>query len=365
MSFNFFKIKDRGCYFMTKDENKKFSIVDKLLGKETGYLIGKLQEKIDKLNSKFEGISFISKLVEKQDVLEKQIEKILDHINNVEKEYRNSSDLREEIGKIKGELSAKEKLIEELKAEQEKQIKELKAEQEKQIKELKADKIERDREFDNLTTENNRLKESYNKIEADKNTLINEKKSLESELSELSEQIKYYQNNISAYEANKADLIKKAQEEIRAKEVELSKFKKYAEKYADFDELNNAYNLLSDDVKSDCKLIFGASDNIVSIVFNVTNRLKFDNLWGYLFDKVNEGKTSEENIENLKKIFDISFKFMCLLDRNFERLQTKKGDEFDYTTMNILKNVKSVKCVNEVLLLGYRRGNFIQPSLVK
>ncbi len=331
--------------------------------------------------------------------LESTMEQIYDLKKRSEEDENKISELTKENGDLKGQLKAKKEEIENLKNTEQKYLENIESlnndvenakYEEGKINGLLQSERERkeqlDEEIKSLRKENTKLfsdkdiaverekelAKQKKDIEAKRDTLIEEKNNIKQkaddfekkykdkrdELDRVNDELKNINKELEKYKKQAGE----AEKNLKFKEAE---FEKINEAYADFDELSNAYNALSDAVKSECKLIFGASDNIVNIVFNIINRQKFENLWGYLFDKVNEGKISKEHIESLKKIFDISFKFICLTDKHFERLQTKNGDLFDYDTMDILKNVKSVKCVNEVLLLGYRRGNFTQKSLVK
>lgn len=319
-------------------------------GKESDKLkidIGKLTEEKENLN-----IQLASK-DEKIKELKEQNKQYFSQITSFALDAQNS---KANEGKLQGQLAEKDRQIERLENE--------KLEQLDLIVELKTAK---EIAVNNMERADKTCKE----IEAEIEILTRQKNELEGRYSDLN---KKYNSATSDTISNKREL-EKLQYELQNKEAEAEdakhkleikekEFIQKSQEYVDFDELSNAYNALSDSLKSDWKTIFGTNDSIISVLLNITKRSNFDAFWTNLFEKIDTNSLSKDDLENSKKLFDIVFKFMKFVDNNFIRLETKSGDRFDTNTMKKSSSSKIVQNVDKVLLLGYKNLNRIKQSLV-
>ena len=146
----------------------------------------------------------------------------------------------------------------------------------------------------------------------------------------------------------KDKLTLKAKERIEQVKKELS------QKYTDFEELHTCYEALSEDVKRDCKSYFGDGNSVASIIFKVATRDNIEYLWQYIADRIKEDKLPVEEIERLKKIFDIAFDCFTMGSSNYARLDINVGDKFDVGTMQVKPGTQQSGNVKEIFFRGYK-----------
>ena len=329
----------------------------------------------EKLNKQIESLT--TEIREKLDVQLTEKEKNIAALKK-EKEEQNEliKSLTEEKGNLQGQLTEKEKNIAALKKEKEEQNKQITKLTEEKGK-IQGQLEEKEKQIVDLKTEREEQKERITKLSSEKDLALTDKIRIEEEKNKIASKLyeleKQYENSSSNNDKYEEELkklrdeLQKVQDDLKLKAEEIERLKIKTRDYACFDELRTYYNALSDEVKksNNCRQIFGVSDNIVSVLLNVTKRANFDSFWSYLFESVDKNLLSQSDTENLRKMFYVVFKFMHSLDNNFMLLETKKGDKFDTNTMKKYSGTtKPINYVEEVLLLGYKNLSRIKQSLV-
>lgn len=90
-------------------------------------------------------------------------------------------------------------------------------------------------------------------------------------------------------------------------------------------------------------------------------------LWAFLDINLSMGKYSQNTLEALGKIFDYFFELYREMNGNYERLDTKAGDEFDEDFHKRSGNSLVAGQISQVLLRGYRgiTNKKIKKSVVR
>ena len=330
----------------------------------------KYDKKMDIFLDKF--INFIDmRLKDKLDVEISHFAKILIDEENKTLKLRHDQDLLK-IGKLESEKFQLENKLKDLLGnlsnleEKNKQL----IEAEHKIEELNKNIIywkSKNEEIENeLDREIRKNKDKILKFESEENDSKIKFENMKNKVEELESILKNKENDIEVIKVKNKNLIidnTKLQIDKNKIEKELSEHNNI---YSDFDKLYSCYKKLPDDIKINLQTLFGKEDSIISIVCNITKPRNIESFWQFISDKIDRNELTDQ-IDNLKEIFDISFKLLQLGDSNYIRLEPKKGDVMDNLTMRKILNSPQNGYVQDILLCGFKfqaNNRVIKQSLV-
>ena len=361
--------------------------------------------KVEENQSKFDESMFVSFLDKLGNLIDSKIEngifayKEFAENQEIRKLETKNLSLQQEIKDKDDKLQANNITIESLKIKIQ-GFENLKASLKQQFEENKRKEVEKINK--NIEAKDKELKEANDKVTAlqvDNKTLFEQNKVLtennrilgeknsdkKQKITELESQIDQLKESHADELAKKEKEIEEALEEARknaglsAEETERKVADITAEKqnaenalkahellYADFDDLYECYNQLSENVKTPLQNLFGKEDKILSIVFNITKSRNIESLWQFICDRIDRDELPDQ-IDNLKKIFDIAFRLLQLADSNYVLLEPNLGDTIDNVKMKRYSKSPAVGSVKEVLLKGIKfqaNNRIIKPSLV-
>lgn len=227
-----------------------------------------------------------------------------------------------------------------------------------QISILKANKETLVKDIDSFKSSEEKLKQNLEVCNKENFELKIEIERKDKENQELNKQIlsKHIENSELQNENNKLTIDK---EDLQNR---LSIF-------ANLDVLNNLYKEVSKnkEIKEKCQPFFGKNEAIDKILVNIAKQRSIEGLWQYICDSINKESLKENEIENLKKIFEISFGYLQAGDSNFEILDTAVSKPFENSTMQKYKSTGIGTKVKKIFLFGFKHkaaNRIVKQSLV-
>ena len=307
--------------------------------------VNDLNDSVDKLNTiKDEQLVKISSLDTTVQYLQQDIESYLIKINELNSDKTDLSNKIFELETENEKLSkGSEYYISEISS-LENQVKY----ENTQIQNLNLEIKRRDNEIKDFKLERESLRKNIENLNLDRKKANGEIVLRTSEISKLNKDI----------ENQKSENAKLQQEKISL-EKELESFSTLIEFKKLYDEVSK-----NPEIKEKCKPFFGEDESVVSILVNIAKERSLANFWQYIFDSIDKDLLKENEIEILKKMFDISFKYLQVTDNNYKRLDTTLGISFNNKTMRKYKAIGIGK-VSKIWLLGFGyKTNILKLSLV-
>ena len=333
------------------EENKFDKKMDIFLDKFTNFIDIRLKDKLD-----LEMSNFAKVLIDEENRnLKSRHDQDLLKISKLESEkFQLENKLKDVLGNLSN-LEEKEKLL----SKAEHKIEELN----KNILYWKSQKEELEDELDREIRSN---KDKIVKFELEENNFHIEFDNLKNKIEELESVLEDREKDIEDIKIkNKNLIIDNTKLQIDKNNIE-KELVEHNNIYSDFDRLYTCYKKLPDDVKINLQSLFGKEDSIISIVLNITKPRNIESFWQFVCDRIDRDELSDQ-IDNLKEIFDISFKLLQLGDSNYIRLEPKKGDVMDNLTMRKILNSPQNGYVQDILLCGFKfqaSNRVIKQSLV-
>ena len=335
--------------------------------------------------------SQIKNLQNEKSNLQSEKSKLQTSCDNYSKELTDKKLLESKKESLEKQIEIKNEQIASLESDKSK-LEEYLSDKYSEINSLREDKVHLQSEKSELKTSYDLLSEKSrakdNEIEILKSksaTTINNNKELETQIKLFDKEKEDRDNKISDLTVEnrsfkeKIDFLNKEIYRLTEDKKKVNtQLDEYGTTYSDFFELQDSYNKLCQDkdLKESLENIFGKPDkdgktSIVSMVINITKSKNIESLWGYISNKIErENLIETEQIRDLKKIFEISFKLFNMGDNIYSRMDTQKGEDFNINRMDKVRDTNKTTqrgFVKEVLFDGFKysmNNRTVKKSLV-